>query len=1323
MEKIVKTYRKRLYDLTTGNRSLLFLRVSTTQELDLNELHFLDKYAAFYYIEELLTEKKSIRLAPIQEPRVEKVQVVSSTLKKIYRKLGQIYEERGLYECYVGWLFAEGKWKDGTPFRAPLLFFPVQLIMEGNVWLLKRESRSIHLNKSLLLAFAHYHDLIISDEVLEEDFEDFSTDPLEFRTQLYEWLKKTKLEFLFSKEYFQQEIPALKTYKRQEFEELYALGEMRIQTNAVLGIFPQAGSTIAADYDVWAQQLTETSLENFFTERNTISLPNDPYKEDLMTPYSMDASQEFAVREVLSGKSIVIQGPPGSGKSETICNMICSAIAAGKKILVVSHKRAALEVVAKRLGQKSLNDFFALVHDVKFDQRALYVKINKQIENIETYQNINNGLDAIYMEREFAASVKLLTQLNTHSEEFRNALFDSHVCGYTAHELYLKASDSNQRINLSDIYTHYPAKELDRLVYAVQTYSIYSAIPFPNASLWKYRIEMPALTTTDFDVWKTKSESLKASIDDFANQFIETSVTNVLDQYNFFLENTSLVTSFVDELNKPEVQKIWNSFSLPVQLNNIQPPIESLSASTQKYESVFNTYSFPELHALHPLLVSAKAKRANPFSWFFYKLFSSDYKKLKSFALSIGVEINNTSIEKITAALEEILEAEKYLTDLSKHTSYTFDLKNAVSIRFFEETVQNLHKEIQAMESKNPSVCQYILTHPSAAILPFLSAIQKSHVKLNAQLIENSVYFSTVQQHIFIENASLLTEWMLFIETHINDITQLDSLLESLTPTDRICIQRIEQLIEKSPTSAWSSIVEQSILAHWIQHVELVYPILKSLDTLRWKQFAQDWEIHSEKRKTLSLEMILGKLREQTYRDMVFNRLQNRVTYRDLQHQTTKKKRVWPMRKLMQEYAQEVFSLIPCWMMSPEQVSCVFPLEQLFDLIIIDEASQCYTEHSLPAMYRAKQVVIAGDSQQLPPSDLYRVRWDDEAENEADIEIDSLLDLGGRYLSSILLTGHYRSKYPELIAFSNHKFYNNKLNYIPSYSDIYSDIKPISYYKVAGVWSSSLNKIEAEKVVALTLELIQNKKHSIGIVCFNFQQATYIQDLLEEQAIAKRISIPEELFVKNIENVQGDERDIIIFSIGYAPDINGKFSMLFGSLNMQGGEKRMNVAVSRAREQVIVVSSIMPQELRTDTLKHEGPRVLKEYLQYAWDCQQFDRDDFFSKHAPSITSASTAQKVMNILESNTNVKIEPVYPFASLTMQAENTYSLIDTDDERYRNIEYAKYWHFNKPLLLNQKGWSYQQVLSKAFHSSHMNDLTIQILNKHRSNETNLNQ
>ena len=1301
MEKILKTYRKRLYDLTTGNRSLLFLRLSATQELDLSELHFIDQHAAFHIVEELLTEKKSIRLCPVQEPRVEKVQHVSSTLKKIYRKLAQIFEERGLYECYTGWLFAEGKWKDGTPFRAPLLFFPVRLESEGNAWFLRREEgRSIQLNKSLLLAFAHYHDLVLPDDVLEEDFEEFPTDPLEFRTLLYEWLKKTSLELLFSKEYFSNEIKPLKVYKRQEYEDVYAIGEMRIEPNAVLGIFPQAGSAIAADFDTWATNATDTSLENFFDDRNKIEQPNDPCKEDLMTPYSMDASQEFAIREVLKGKSIVIQGPPGSGKSETICNMICSGLAAGKKILVVSHKRAALEVVAKRLGQKSLHDFFALVHDVKFDQRALYTKIDKQIENIETFQSANNSLDTIYLEREFSASVKLLTQLNTHSEEFRNALFDAQICGFTAHELYLKTNAEAPTINLSDLYTSYPAKESDKLIQAIGTYSIYAALPYPHAELWKNRIEHPAITHDKLNDWNAQALLLKQAIDDFAEQttaYGETHTAKAFEQISS-LEETIEELQFL--LSEVSAKGLWDSFVLPVNFAKANQLLQSIAAAQQEYEVIFERYDFKQLHELYVSLATAKKKTSNPFAWFFYTLFSSEYKSLKKFSACMLIELSARTVPVITSKLEFILHIEKRIQELAVYTRTEIQLQDSGALQTKTYAIKAIDAALQTIGQISPALHQHLLSLDATAAKRILNNISTDQKNLQRGIEDTSIYFSTAQQQLFIKDPALLTSWMNFVSVHINDIQHLDALLESLSTTDRICIQRLSNLQETYPPDQWAGITEQSIFKHWLQHIELVYPVLKSLDTLRWKQFAQDWAVHAEKRKTLSLEMILGKLREQTYRDIVFNRLQNRITYRDLQHQVTKKKRIWPMRKLMQEYAAEVFSLVPCWMMSPEQVSCVFPLEQLFDIIIIDEASQCYTEHSLPAMYRARQIVIAGDSQQLPPSDLYRVRWDDEEETDADIEIDSLLDLGGRYLSSILLKGHYRSRYPELIAFSNQQFYNNKLNYIPDYADIRSDIKPITYRKVAGTWANSINKVEAEEVVRVTLELIQSGKHSIGIVCFNYQQASYIQDLLEEESVNKQISVPEELFVKNIENVQGDERDIIIFSVAYAPDKNGKFSMLFGSLNMQGGEKRMNVAVSRAREAVIIVASIMPQELRTESLKHEGPRVLKEYLQYAWDCQQFDRNTFFIKQAAAISLNSTAHKISQWCTAHTSLQVAPVYPFASLTIQENNSFRLVDTDDEPYRNIEFAKYWHFNKPLLFGLKGWNYTQILSKNVYT-----------------------
>ena len=608
---------------------------------------------------------------------------------------------------------------------------------------------------------------------------------------------------------------------------------------------------------------------------------------------------------------------------------------------------------------------------------------------------------------------------------------------------------------------------------------------------------------------------------------------------------------------------------------------------------------------------------------------------------------------------------------------------------------------------------RYIITVDAEAVQTFLSELIGATENHNKLLPDVFVFFTKEQHEFFLQQSDEVHVWMNFIEQNLDDLYNLDRLLVTLSTTDRLYLERIEKSIHKASPELWSSIVQQSVFKYWIAHLELVYPILRSMNTLSWEQYIQDWKIHSVKRRELSLEMILGRLREQTYRKVEFNRLQNRVTYRDLQHQVTKKKRIWPVRKLMQEYSEEVFSLIPCWMMSPEQVSCVFPMEQLFDLVIIDEASQCYTEHSLPAIYRSKQVVIAGDSQQLPPNDLYRVRWEDEDESEADIEIDSLLDLGERYLSGVLLKGHYRSRYPELISFSNQRFYNNQLNYIPAKEDIRSDEKPVLYKKVNGFWSNHQNSIEAEEVVKIIIDKIQAGKSSIGVVCFNYQQTQCIQDLLEEEAINKKIALPESIFIKNIENVQGDERDIIIFSVGYSPDKNGRFVMQFGSLNMQGGEKRMNVAVTRARQQIIVVSSILPQELKTEGLKHEGPHVLKEYLQYAWDCQQYDRNAFFARQAKNAAALSTASKIMDICKNNKELNIQSLYPFASLTVSAvdSNKITLIDTDDLNYRQTEYAKYWHFNKPLILAQKGWDYKQLFSRVTYVKTKEEIVTELM------------
>lgn len=419
-----------------------------------------------------------------------------------------------------------------------------------------------------------------------------------------------------------------------------------------------------------------------------------------------------------------------------------------------------------------------------------------------------------------------------------------------------------------------------------------------------------------------------------------------------------------------------------------------------------------------------------------------------------------------------------------------------------------------------------------------------------------------------------------------------------------------------------------------------------------------------------------------------YNRLQNRTTYRDLYHQVTKRRSVWSLRKLMNQFQDELFKLLPCWLMTPEMVSIVFPFKKDIDLIIFDEASQCYTEVALPVMYRANQIVVTGDTKQMPPYDLYSARM--EEEEEEDNSEESVMEFVAKYIPSSMLKGHYRSKHISLIEFSNRHFYNRQLEYIPDRT--YVDVKALEYIHLdRGVWESQVNKVEAEWIVEKVVSLIQEGKTSIGIIAFNYPQAIYIQDLLNKNCLERQVLLPDSIFVKNLENVQGDERDVIIFSITYAPSQSGRFVMQFGSLSKQGGERRLNVAVTRAREKMYVVSSILPNQLQTEGLKNEGVQYLKEYLSYAWEANKLSSVQFTHLLKKDIPVFSVANKYVSKY-----TQAHGIYPYIDLIENKEGEEVWMDTDDESFRTTP-PKNRFLYKPIHLSQKGWKYQTVWSKS--------------------------
>lgn len=333
-------------------------------------------------------------------------------------------------------------------------------------------------------------------------------------------------------------------------------------------------------------------------------------------------------------------------------------------------------------------------------------------------------------------------------------------------------------------------------------------------------------------------------------------------------------------------------------------------------------------------------------------------------------------------------------------------------------------------------------------------------------------------------------------------------------------------------------------------------------------------------------------------------------------------KRKWSVNKFVQKFELELFNGIKIWLLTPEVVSEIIPLKLgLFDLVIFDEASQMYIEKGIPSIIRAKKVVVAGDHKQLRPSSLGRGRIDidedlleGDAEIPAALEEESLLDLARFKYQNILLNFHYRSKYEELIAFSNYAFYKGRLYVSPNASK--PDKPPIEFITVKDArWINRSNVQEAKEVVRLLKKFFENRNgaETIGIITFNITQRDLIDDLIDEEC-AKDISFGSAvkaelerkengedigLFVKNIENVQGDERDVIIFSIGYAKNESGRLVRSYGWLNQKGGENRLNVAITRAKKKVFIVNSFDPNELQVEDAKNEGPRILKKYLQYA----------------------------------------------------------------------------------------------------------------------------
>ena len=409
----------------------------------------------------------------------------------------------------------------------------------------------------------------------------------------------------------------------------------------------------------------------------------------------------------------------------------------------------------------------------------------------------------------------------------------------------------------------------------------------------------------------------------------------------------------------------------------------------------------------------------------------------------------------------------------------------------------------------------------------------------------------------------------------------------------------------------------------------------------------------------------------------------------------------------------------PCFLMSPLSVSTFLEPEKIaFDTVVFDEASQIFPQDAIGAIYRGKQLIVVGDSMQMPPSNFFSASTesDDEDEEIGDIgDFESILDICSSVFNTERLAWHYRSHYEQLIAFSNMNFYNNNLVTFPSSSMDREGIG-VDYHYVNGIFDrkSKTNRAEAEYIVELVCKNIEeHPERSLGVVAFSVAQQNLIDKLLSKKRESNpayewffKGDRPEPFFVKNLETVQGDERDTIIFSVAYAKDSQGRFIHNFGPLNREGGERRLNVAITRAKDNVQLVASIHSTDINLSSSGSEGVRLLRAYLDYAQHGEQAleraltvpGEDHFDSDFEQEVCDYLRAQGfTVDMQVGCSGYKID-----MGVRMPESSNYVLaVECDGATYHSAKNARDRDSIRQRVLENMGWQFYRIWSTDWYKN----------------------
>ncbi len=1000
---------------------------------------------------------------------------------------------------------------------------------------------------------------------------------------------------------------AILPYKNWEVDELLFLSNFHFSTQVLWQDIRQNMSFL----------LEHPVIRSFVSQRHeadaSLQLPEYTDTTNFETtehifPIDADSSQTEAVIAANMGKSFVLHGPPGTGKSQTITNIIANFLFHGKTVLFVAAKKAALDVVHKRLYDIGLDKFTLELHSNKSRKQQVLEHLESSLQQARVLQD-----------EAFLKAARNAAASRNEIEHIQKAMHQKQAAGLSVYELIEALAGAT---GVQELKYHFPtelllglhARQLEQWMQYIRALADdpvfntdYTAHPLSRLHTIRYYTGLESFIA---GIALQQLHDIKITLYNISNSINSDHFNNIskivslLEFSRRIQDSAAIPVKLMDQ----EFRYLYDDYVQLISLMNIKLNTEkeiisrsdiniiNLDTKTlnQEYKQALSQWLIPRL--FNRLRIRKQLKpfiqpSLNDAGILQLLEAANQYKDIQ---INLDKEHNKilfNNIQKIIFeenALEKLAAYKAIMTEVQ-------DLASGTGISsFISKRVSELPARADITDIFPPATWQalQLLEQQWNGLQPVLLQLDKTFVWSTPlpDLDDIAGAITLLQQHIH-----LLHPWSVFraLQQQGNDLGLTKYLQYAAAQ------QLKGDMLETD--------FRNSLYAELLQFYIRSNPLLRNFRGLNTEKLMAAYRLlqqnFAEYTKREVYTRLLQRLPDTQYARVDHSELTI------LQRAIKSKGRGISIRQLLQRTPNIMPRLSPCMLMSPISVAQYLDIGlPKFDLVIFDEASQLPTAEAVSAMARGRQVIIAGDPRQMPPTSFFTARRTEEEYTDLE-DMESILDdTLSIQVPSMYLLRHYRSAHESLISFSNRSFYNNSLFTFPSADDRISRVQLIPVKGFYDKGRTRQNPAEAAAVVQEVLRRLRSpglRHTTMGIVTFSQPQQSLIEDLLDQafarypelEDTARQLEAP--VFIKNLENVQGDERDVILFSVGYGPDQTGRVSMNFGPLNREGGWRRLNVAITRARKEMLVFSTLQPEMIDLDKTASRGVAAFKGFLEYA----------------------------------------------------------------------------------------------------------------------------